>query len=270
MRTKALLQLLLSCTLYMQLWAQERQAGIAVRPVTMDFTLRPGETASQRINVTNDLTEKKQFAVYVSDWRRDTTGAHVYTEPNNDPRSCATWIQLNKNFFELNPGETGQVVVTLKHPTDSLLGHKMSWCMLFIETIQENKVKDTAGMTTTISNKFRVGVHIYQTPPNLPHQEIKLLDFQSLRGDKMKYRISCENKGETQLHCSSYLELVSLETNERIKLPVQEFPIFPTQIRFLDFELPPALSKGKYLLTAIIDAGMDIALEAAQLQIEIQ
>jgi hypothetical protein len=268
MRTKFLFLLLLGCLFQSQ--AQERQPGIAVRPVTIDFTLLPGETATQTINITNGLAEKKQFAVYVSDWKRDTTGAHVYTEPNNDPRSCATWIQLSKNFFELDPGETTQVAVTLKHPMDSLHDKKMSWCMLFIETIQENKVKDTAGITTTISNKFRVGIHIYQTPPKNPSQEIKLLDFQSLHGDKMKYRISCENKGETQLHCTSYLEVVSLETNERIKLPAQEFPIFPEQVRYLDFELPSSLSKGKYLVTAIIDAGMDIALEAAQLQIEIQ
>ncbi|NBY25347.1 MAG: hypothetical protein EBQ65_06680 [Chitinophagaceae bacterium] len=247
----------------------EKQAGIAVRPVTLEYSLKSLQTGTQKVSITNALNEKKQFVVYVSDWRRDTTGAHVYTEPGKDPRSCAAWIQLSKNFFELNPGETEELIITMNHPADSTRDKQMSWCMLFIETIQEKMITDTIGVTTTITNKFRVGVHVYQNPPGELKKEIKLLSFSQLDTAHRSYRITCQNEGETQLQCASYLEIVSIESGKKIKIEPKEFPLFPEQIRYIDFEMPTQLPVGKYMITAIIDAGLDLALEAAQLQIEI-
>lgn len=247
----------------------ESPKGIAVKPVTLEYAAASNESVSQKVIVTNALAEKKQFAVYVSDWRRDTTGAHVYTEPGNDPRSCATWIQLSTNFFELNPGETEELLVTLKHPSDSTKNQHMHWCMLFIETIQEKKVTDTIGLTTTITNKFRVGIHVYQTPPGNPLKGMQLINFQTLDSTKDRFRVICQNIGETQLQCTSYIEIVSLQNGEKFKLNSKEFPIFPEQTRHIDFELPKKLTSGDYLITAIIDAGMELPLEAAQLQIKI-
>ena len=245
--------------------------GIAVRPVTIDFSASPGQTQVTRISITNALAVKKQFVVYVADWQRDTVGAHVYTEPGNDPRSCASWLDADKSFFELEPGQTEELNVKITPPAlDSVQFNQMRWCMLFIETTQENMLKDTTGVTTTITSRFRVGVHIYQTPQEVTGKEIRLLQLETLPDAKNKYRIVCQNTGATQLQCVSYLELSSLTDGSRTKLPVLEFPIFPEQKRYLDFQIPDNTPKGKYTLTGIIDAGEDVPLEAAQLTIEIK
>lgn len=242
--------------------------GISVRPVTIDINTAPGSTDNKIILITNSLDVKKQFIVYTADWYRDTVGGHVYSEPSKDPRSCATWITPEKSFFELEPGETEELYIKVSPPADSF-PNKMRWCMLFVETTQEKKVKDTTGLTTTIASRFRVGVHIYLTPEGVTNKDIKLLQFQALADQKNKYRITCQNIGQTQLHCTSYLELSSLTDGSRIKLPVIEFPIFPDQIRYLDFIIPESTPKGKYTITGMIDAGEDVPLEAAQLIIEV-
>jgi hypothetical protein len=259
--------LLLLSALFVQ--SQEKPKGISVRPVTIEFSNTSGEIRERKILVTNTLDIKKQFIVYPADWERDTIGAHVYSEPSNNLRSCAKWIELDKTFFELEPGQTEELNVKLVSPTDTNSFNKMKWCMLFVETTQEKKVKDTTGLTTTIASRFRVGVHIYQTPPGITNKEIRLLEFEPLRNEKNKYRIRCENTGAVQLNCTSYLELSSLNDGSRIKLPPIDFPVFPSQIRYLDFELPSSTPKGKYILTGIIDAGEDVPLEAGQITIEI-
>lgn len=262
--------LIYACTtLIAQAQTEEKPKGIAVRPVTLEYNLSPNQTASQLVKITNALDEPKQFVVYVSDWLRDTTGAHVYTSPGEIDRSCAGWIQLNKNFFELGPGETEELIVTMLHPADSLRGQRMNWCMLFVETTQEKKIKDTAGMTTTIANKFRVGIHVYQTPPQATKKEIKLVDLKALGTSNKIFRIICQNQGEVQLQCASQLEITGPNENQPIRLPRREFPLFPSQVRYIDYEIPPSLLPGKYRLTAILDAGTDIPLEAAQLEVEI-
>jgi hypothetical protein len=262
------LALLLFATFFAQ--SQEKQKGISVRPVTVDFSNTPGEIGERKILITNTLDIKKQFIVYPADWERDTLGAHVYNEPSNHLRSCATWIEVNKTFFELEPGQTEELNVKLVSPADSTAFDKMKWCMLFVETTQEKKIKDTTGLTTTIASRFRVGVHIYQTPPGITTKEIRLLNFEPLGNERNKYRITCENTGAIQLHCTSYLELSSANDGSRIKLPAIDFPVFPSQIRYLDFEIPSSTPKGKYILTGIIDAGQDVPLEAGQLSIEIE
>lgn len=250
--------------------SQEKPKGISVRPVTIEFSNTSGEIGERKILITNTLEIKKQFIVYPADWERDTIGAHVYNEPSDHLRSCAKWIELDKTFFELEPGQTEELNIKLVSPTDSTAFDKMKWCMLFVETTQEKKVKDTTGLTTTIASRFRVGVHVYQTPPGVTNKEIRLLEFEPLRNENNKYRITCENTGAVQLNCTSYLELSSLNDGSRIKIPSIDFPVFPSQKRYLDFELPNTIPKGKYILTGIIDAGQDVPLEAGQISIEIQ
>ena len=146
----------------------------------------------------------------------------------------------------------------------------MRWCMLFIETTKEKKVESATGFKTTIANRYRVGVHLYQTPPEITEKEVKLIQITSLAADANIYRLICRNTGKMQLQCSGYIELFSLSDGSKLRLPSQEFPIFPEQIRYVDFSLPEQLAKGKYTLTGIIDAGIDVPLEAGQLTIEIK
>ena len=245
------------------------QLGIEVKPVTIEFAATPGSSATRKIFVTNSLSEKTQFTAYVSDWRRDTIGSHVFTEPGKDPRSCAPRVSVDKPFFELEPGEKQELTVTLQEPLDSTGNLQMSWCMFFIETVKEKKLGGSTGFKTTIANRYRVGVHIYQTPPGVTDKEVTLLKIEPLTTATHRYRLVCQNSGKTQLQCSGYVELFSLQDGSKIRLPSQEFPMFPEQVRYIDFSLPQQLTKGKYTLTGIIDAGNDVPLEAGQLTIEI-
>lgn len=246
----------------------EKPKGISVRPVTIDISTAPGHSEIKKILITNSMDVKKQFIVYATDWFRDTVGAHIYTESSNHTRSCANWIEIDKPFFEVEPGQTEELLLKMSPPKDQD-SIQMRWCMLFIETTQEKKVKDTTGLTTTIASRFRVGIHLYLTPEGITGKEIKLLEFGALEEQTNKYRITCQNTGQTQLNCTSYLELLSLSDGTRLKLPAIEFPIFPEQKRYLDFVIPESTPKGKYILTGVIDAGEDVALEAAQITIEI-
>jgi hypothetical protein len=246
------------------------QNGLEVRPVTIDFSVSPGATVTKKVLVTNKLTEKTQFTVYLNDWRRDTVGGHVFAEPGPDLRSCAKWVTIDKPFFELMPGERQEINITLQHPIDSNQGPQMKWCMLFIETVKEKKLESSTGFKTTIANRYRVGVHLYQTPPEVTEKELQLLQITSLANTANQYRLVCKNTGKTQLQCSGYIELFSLSDGSKLRLPSQEFPMFPEQIRYIDFSLPEQLAKGKYTLTGILDAGPDLPLEAGQLTIEIK
>lgn len=270
MKKCILLLVLLQSAYYIQAQTSDNQKGIVVKPAVLEFSAALGSMQTKKIFITNNLPQPSQFTIYTNDWLRDTLGGHVYTDPSLGPRSCATWVRPEKDFVELQPGESKSIEINLKYPADAGLSDNMRWCMLFVETTKEKMINDTKGFRTTISNHFRVGVHIYQTPPGVTTKEIQLEKISLLSSDSNSYRIICKNKGGVQLQCSSYLELSSLADGSSMRLPSKDFPIFPDQTRYVDFTLPASLAKGKYTLTGIVDAGIDVPLEAAQLIIEIK
>ncbi len=241
--------------------------NIGIFPSILDFHVAPNQSETQNINLSNSSNQKLQFRLYLNDWLRDTTGGHEYMEPNTISRSCAKWVSLSKSFVELEPGQSTQVGVKLQVP-DSV--KEMKWAMLFVETVQEKKDDKSKAAKTSINNIMRIGVHIYETPPGLTQKQVKVEDFKLLDPKNRIYRLICKNTGEVMLTCNAYLELASLATSKRTKVEVPEFPMFPQQTRYVDFKLPADLAKGKYSSLAVIDAGEDMAPEAAEQTIEIK
>jgi hypothetical protein len=246
--------------------------GLLIRPYVLEYKLDRGQSASQKITILNRMDQKAQFRLYINDWLRDSMGGHVYQAVNTLPHSCSRWISFENEFVEVNPGETKELVINLNVPDSAEAVNEMRWSMLFIETISEAKapVVSPGGVSTQIDNKMRLGIHIYQTPPAVIRKEMKLVSFDETALNSSVYRLVCVNTGSIQLRCNSTLEIIDFESGTKTKLKPIESAMFPGQKRFIDFELPGKLKKGKYSLLATIDGGEDIPLEAAQKEIEIK
>ncbi|RYZ51281.1 MAG: hypothetical protein EOP49_12090 [Sphingobacteriales bacterium] len=245
------------------------QPNLGAYPTILDFRLPQGQSQTQAVHLTNNSADKIQLRAYLNDWVRDSTGGHQYYRADTLPQSCSRFVTLDKNFVELLPGQSTDLTVTLAVP-DSAAASMMRWSMLFIETVEEqNKVKD-AGTQAAVRNVLRIGVHIYQTPPAITSKEIKIFDLLPVAGTNNVYKVLCQNTGQTMIDCKSYIELNSLTDGNKIKLDPIEFPMFPLQRRYVMFELPPSVPKGKYSALAVLDGGEDIALEAVEGMIEVK
>ncbi|MBV8251301.1 MAG: hypothetical protein JO154_01740 [Chitinophaga sp.] len=247
----------------------DKRSGLLFRPSTIDFQLNSGQTGIGKVVITNFLSTKKQFRIYVDDFVRDSAGGHTYSAGGSIPQSCAKWIQLDRTFFELDTGQTIEIPFKVVAPPDSLSNIEMKWAMLFFETTQEQIVEDAKGVKTTVMGRLRIGVHIYQTSPSITDKDITIEGFKLPTDSNRTCVITCRNTGKTQLLVKSYIELSNTATNERTKLNFPLFPMFPGQKRVLPFQLPNNLPKGKYSLIGVIDAGGDVPIAAVQENIDI-
>ena len=243
--------------------------NLGVYPTALAFSLSKGNSESQVVNITNGSDKKMQFRLYLNDWIRDTVGGHEYYEPNTISRSCSRWVTLNKNFIELEPGKSTQITIKLTIP-DSANTDEMKWSMLFVETVEENTAQASKNATAAVQNLLRIGIHIYQTPPSLTDKQIKAFDLKPMPGQEKKYQLICQNTGNVMIQCKSYLELASVVDGQKIKLDPIDFPMFPQQKRYVTFELPANIQKGKYSALAVLDGGEDISLEAVEGTIEVK
>jgi len=269
-----MIQLKLSATLLLALSIACIQTSTAqnlgVHPTTLEFKLGGGQSESQAIHLSNSSPKKVQFRLYLNDWLRDTVGGHFYTDANSLPQSCSRWVTVDKNFVELEPGKSTDVTVRLALPDSSSSTEAMKWSMLFIETVEEQKAVQGKGAQAAVKNLLRIGVHIYQTPPSLVEKAIKIYDLKPVPKTTNVYQVSCQNTGKVMVDCRSYIELASLADGSKTKLDAVEFPMFPNQKRYVSFELPKELAKGKYSALAVLDAGEDVSLEAIETEIEVK
>jgi hypothetical protein len=161
------------------------------------------------------------------------------------------------------------VVVTVNVP-DSLDMSEMKWAMLVADVPSENLPPHKSGnITTILENKIKVGSHIYVNFPGL-NKELKMLSFKPATDST--YQIVIQNIGGAQVRCNVSIEVSSQATGEKKTFTEEDVPLFPKQIRYLQFKLPKgAFPAGKYTLVALADAmDDDVPLEAAQLEVEIK
>ena len=243
-----------------------------VNPSTLTFNLAPGTTETKYISVRNITTKKHTFQLSLADWYRDSLGNHVYLKPGAIKQSCTSWVKLGVNVVELAPDQVVDIPVTLDVPADFKEEEGMRWSMLFIQNYisDDSTTQKAARITTTIREIFRVGLHIYQTPPSITAKSALAVSLNKDKKNADTYVFEMKNTGPTMLNCYAHLELTNIESGTEFKLDVQDFPVFPGGKRLVDFKLPPTLPKGRYSALAILDYGENSPLEAIESTIDIK
>jgi hypothetical protein len=246
---------------------------ININPSIINFHIgNPGASETQIITITNNSDQIQAFEISFGDWERTESGAHKYYLPNTMPFSCASWARLNKNFLELKPGESDQLIVTLQAPDDPKELEKMKWAMVFIQgaTLKTPELNGPTEVRAFINEIVRVGVHVYQTPFSLASQALKAVYLNESKDEKFTYDFLIENEGNTHLMVKTHIELTNITSGEEIVSPVAEFPLFPSGKRIVKLDIPKDLKPGKYSLLAIADYGDANPLEAIEKVIEIK
>ncbi len=245
---------------------------IGIQPSILEYHLSPGTTESQVIRIANLSDKKISFEAYLADWLRDSTGAHEYFKADTLPSSCTKWVTLSKNFIEVEPGKTEELLVKLQGPPDMNAFKKMKWAMLFLQSAseQDSASRINKQFNTKVKELLRVGIHIYQTPPSITHAEAKGIALKEVPAEKNAYDFYMANTGEVMLECKVHMELTNVETGKEYKLDRTEFPVFPAANRKVRLTIPGTVPKGKYSALAVLDTGEESALEAIEKAIEVK
>jgi hypothetical protein len=262
--------LLLSIVLFQSAVLAQR---ISLQPTTLDFSVGPAGNQTQTISVANLSDKKVAFQVYLADWLRDSMGTHQYFKADTLRRSCASWIRLNRNFFELEPRQSTEVIVQMQAPTDSLATSEMKWAMLFLQGVEEqdSASRFTQTLQTQIRELLRIGIHVYQTPLNLNRKSAKTISFREVADtEKNTYELKMRNTGNVMIRCRSYLELTDVATGKTYKTAPIEYPVFPEGVRKVRFTLDKEIPQGTYSALAILDLGEDVPLEAMERVIKVK
>jgi hypothetical protein len=137
------------------------QLALGLTPAGIDFQVGPGQSAAQAITVTNAGTIRCQGRMLSNDWWYSDTERKVFGTPGSQPRSAGRWLSFSPDKFELDPGQSILVRVTITVPSDAEGGH---YAVAFAEFAPP---QPKGGQAVVFGG--RVGALITQIPPGTPN-----------------------------------------------------------------------------------------------------
>lgn len=248
--------------------------GLSVSPSTLHFNLSPGKSKSMEVKIKNDTQKKFVFQANFSDFVMGTNGKPVGQQNGSNRFGLSQWSTISPAYFELAPGETQKIQVTVNIPDGTEYNHA-AWTVLMLDEVTKRTPLSPNGTGNTIAlgitPSLGFGVYVYQNPPDHALEKIEIENFvfnDSTQTRKLK--LSATNSGEGIGFCTSYVELTNLQTGEQQKLKGQKFTILPGFDRVFFYDLPKDIKPGKYSAVGVIDTNNPEQVTAAELEFNIQ
>lgn len=245
--------------------------SISAYPSRIFFQAGPGQSEVQTIHITNEGTTPLLMDLQIKDWLRDSLGEKVYFPATTQPMSNAKWITLQPSQLQIAPGETKELTVRLTAPAEGAL---VTNSMLFITQINEQQPvfkKDASGRTMGIVFRVEIGVHLYNTFPQVsPNKDLEFEAFQErgVHNDSTRqFALKILNKSQGICDAKLQLLLTNKITGKQYNLPEKAISMLPGADQIVSFDISSKLPKGDYQLVAILDAGESSELKVAKKEI---
>jgi hypothetical protein len=248
--------------------------GVAVTPSSLRYNVKPGSAVNKTVKVTNDSKAIFKFHVNFHDYHQDEKGKPIADTTGHYKYGLSRWVNVSPSFFELKPGETKILTVTVEVP-NAEEGSVAAYTIMEIDQVTERGALDPSktnsqAISMGVIPTIGFGVYLYQNPPNVKNNLVEISKYSfTAATDKVKTStldLELVNKGDGIGFCSMYIELTNVQTGVQKKLPVRQFTILPGFTRVFTFPLPADLPKGKYSSVGVMDFGNKEHVEAAELE----
>lgn len=253
-----------------------KDVGVAVSPSHVNFNLKPGESKSYDVKITNETRITRTFNVSLKDYDVDKAGKTSFMEAGASKFGMVNWLTASPTFFELKPGQVQKVTLTLNVP-DSGFSNRAAWSIMLIEEKKQRESLDNEGddkkMSLGVIPSFGFGVYIYQNPPTVTNNKVEIKNFvmqQNADTARRNIELTLSNIGDGIASCVAFVELTNQNTGKQQKLMVKRFTVLPGYSRNYLFALPEKLEKGKYSAVGVLDYGSKDIVEAAELEFTVQ
>jgi len=242
-----------------------------VAPVDIDFSVEPGESDFRIVYVTNHSNKKASFLLSMADFIMDERGEAQEAPAGTTDRSCANWLTISPSFFDLNPNERQEVMVSILVPKDD---YSTRWARVFVRTTEEQTAFSAdKNLVAGIIISPRITIRITQSPQSNKNYAGRIGGMKEFKkedanpGDRF-FKTTVRNTGDKIARSRAFLIATNMETEEETTYPDFRFQLYPGSSREVELHLPAGLTPGKYALSAILDLGHG-TLQGTQMIIDV-
>lgn len=232
-----------------------------VGPGKIEATIKPGETITKLVTVTNRISDNRSFNIQVEDMSgsADPTQSVVLLGDARGPYTLKDYVSFPDNVIKLNLGERALVPVTITMPANAQPGGYYG--SVLVSTVQDrpNNDDETSDIKSPIIS--RVGTLLFLTVPGETNKEGSLSKFSTI-GDKWWFQngpinlgLLFENKGSVYLNPYGEIRVNNIFGEEVGFVEVDPWFVLPKSLRLREATWDRQLLLGRYTFTAKINRG---------------
>jgi hypothetical protein len=239
------------------------RGDFVIGPGRTEITLKPGETVTRYVTLTNRVSDKRTFELFVEDITGGTDGSSIkLLGAERGPYTLKDYISFPGNRLTLGLGERAQIPVTISIPADAEPGGKYG--SVLITTVGDaGGGSDTATPAVQSPIIARLGTLFFVTVPGDVETsgETKSL---SLIGAPWWYEkgpipfgIAYENTGSIHLNPYGELRIKNMFGEEVGYVQLDPWFVLPKSIRTREVAWDREFLLGRYTATVAINRGYD-------------
>lgn len=225
--------LIIGCLLWGGLgWAEAAEpiASLTITPSLHEQILRPGETVSQKFQVTNNTNTPLPLKVYLRTFgASDEYGdVAINDDPDVSRLAVTSWARIDISDLILQAGASRQVTVDFSPPADLPPGGYYG--VLFFEPLLPESF---FSQQSALMVGGRVGALLFLVGPGDLKEKGSVVGFATTNGwyrGPIEFSLRVKNEGNTHSRASGTIELKNLWGKTRT-INVPEFTILPGKIR---------------------------------------
>ncbi|MBU0488842.1 MAG: hypothetical protein KKA07_01385 [Bacteroidetes bacterium] len=244
-----------------------------VAPVDIEFTSEPGESDYRTVLITNHSNKKVSFLLGMADFLTAEDGSSIEKPAGSTDRSCVNWLTASPMYFDLNPNDSKEVMVSIIVPKGDF---STRWARLYVKTTEEQTAFSAdKNLAAGVILSPRITIRVIQSPKSNNFFAGKITGIKEIQKDNPEapgnryFNATVKNTGDKVNKCKVFLLLTNIETEAETRYPPLVFNLYPGAQKIVELAMPSGVPPGKYAVSAILDYGHG-NLEGTQMVIDIQ
>ncbi len=231
-----------------------------VGPGKVDLTIRPGESKTVTMTVTNRTGERRAFAITTEDamGSYDTSVPVVLLGSDRGPYSLKDYVQYAHPRFELNHNERALIPVTISIPADAEPGGHYG--SVLVETVsiesEGERTEDTVPQSAVVA---RIGTLFFITVPGDTLHDGEVTRFSTLDdraffgSGPIAFGILFRNNGSIHLAPYGEVRITNLFGQEVDFVTLEPWFVLPQSERLREITWNRELLIGRYTATLYLN-----------------
>jgi hypothetical protein len=242
-----------------------------VGPGKVELTIKPGETVTHYVSVTNRVSDNRRFTFTAEDMSGSADGKQnvVLLGDQNGPYSMKDFVTFPRGDISIELGQRAQVPVTITMPPNAEPGGYYG--AVLVSTVRESVGDSVRAPQSPIL--ARVGTLFFITVPGDAERSAELVSFDTIGGKSwyqsgpVNLQIVYENTGSVHLNPYGEITVHNMLGEEVGFVELDPWFVLPKSLRLRDISWDREMLLGRYTITARINRGYDNVVDESTIAI---